>query len=158
MDCRWNIPLDPALFVTTPPDGLVDATPPSEEEDIAQIVAALKLYARLSGGEYPRFSQFDGDAVRDQMLKFAGFTGTSQDKWKDDPTFVEIQNASVGLNWVARILADKVNAGYNGATVGLQDKDKVLLWWIAWTPADDDLFRVFYGDLPNRTPAARQMV
>ena len=101
-DCRWNIELHPQLFVPTPPEGFTDTTPPDKEEDVAEIVATLKLYARLSGGHYPRLGEFDDKAVGEEMLKLAGFTGTPQDGRNEDPTFLEIQNANAGLNWLAR--------------------------------------------------------
>jgi hypothetical protein len=146
-DCRWNIELDPQLFVTTPPEGFTDATPPSKEEDITQIAVTLKLYAQLSRAHYPRITEFDDEAIREEMLKLAGFAGAPRDEWKRDPTYNEIQKAGVGLDWVARILRDKVNSGYYGATVAPQDKDKVLLWWWLAGPGSDHQFRVFYGDL-----------
>jgi hypothetical protein len=38
---------------------------------------------------------------------------------------------------------NKYNAGYHGSTVGPQDKNKAVLWWMY--PLDQ--YRVFYGDL-----------
>ena len=143
-NCRWNIELDPQLFATTPPAGLIDATPPSRAEDIAQITAALKLYAQLSGGHYPRVTEFDDEAIRAEMLKFAGFMGVPQETWNDDPTYRDIQMARAGLNWTARVLRNKSGTGYYGETVGPKDMDKVLFWCRADAP---DRFRVFYGDL-----------
>jgi hypothetical protein len=80
-DCLWNIEIDPKLFDTTPPDGYTDITAPSDEKAIAEIVAALKLYAELSGGHYPRVTTFDADVIHKEMLKLARFTGSRQEDW-----------------------------------------------------------------------------
>jgi len=147
-NCRWDIDLDPKLFQPTPPEGYTDITPPRDEKPLAQIAAAIKLYAQLSGGHYPpidTFSEeFDGDAIRDEMLKRAGFTGPPQAQWTSDKKFQDIQQAAAGLDWIAKIVRDKNNTGYHGLRVGPQDNDKVLLWW---TLSDPQRYRVFYGDL-----------
>jgi outer membrane lipoprotein-sorting protein len=143
-DCRWNIDVDAKLFDTTPPDGYEDITPPSDEKSLAEIVAVLKLYARLSGGHYPKVSTIDVDAIRDEMFALAGFSDLPQENWKADPKLVEIQKSTTGLKWLARILRHKFNAGYQGHTVGPADKEKALLWWMV---AVDQSYRVFYGDL-----------
>ncbi|HEV3138114.1 MAG TPA: hypothetical protein VGZ26_09420 [Pirellulales bacterium] len=147
-DCHWDIDLDPKLFQPTPPEGYTDITPPTDEKQLAQIAAALKLYAQLSGGHYPpidTFSEkFDGDAIGDEMLKLAGVTGSPQAQWKSNKKFQDIQQAAAGLDWIAKIVRDKNNTGYHGLKVGPQDNDKVLLWW---TLSDPPRYRVFYGDL-----------
>jgi hypothetical protein len=142
-DCRWNIEVDPKLFDTTPLAGYEDITPPNDEKDIAEMVAALKLYAELSGGSYPQVSTFDADAIHDEMLRMAGFAGTPRVEQNDDPMFHKIQGAASGLKWIARVLRHKYNAGYYGESVGPHDKEQALLWWMA----DLHAYRVFYGDL-----------
>ena len=52
-DFRWNIALDSKLFEPVIPQGYADITPPTEQSDLDQIVAALRLFAQLSGGHYP---------------------------------------------------------------------------------------------------------
>ena len=54
-DIQWNIDLDPKLFDPTPPEGYTDDTPkpPSLEDQVRDIVAAMKIYAQASGGCYP---------------------------------------------------------------------------------------------------------
>lgn len=143
-DCRWNIALDPKLFEQAPPPGYVDTTPPRSEKELAQIAEALALYADLSGGHYPRVAKFDAEAIRDEMLKLAGFTGPPQAQWTQDKKFRQIQQATVGLGLIARTLRNKYSVGYEGLKVGPHDKLKVLLWWNAWDPKG---YRVFYGDL-----------
>jgi outer membrane lipoprotein-sorting protein len=140
-DCRWNIEIDPKLFDPTPPDGYDDITPPTDQKAIAEIVAALKLYAALSGGHYPQVATFDADTIHDEMLMLAG---------NHDKRLREVKKVTTGLEWIARVARNGVNAGYYGKTVGPTDKEKVLFWW---NVADEDesitdqSYRVFYGDL-----------
>jgi len=54
---------------------------------------------------------------------------------------------TAGLDWLTRILLDHYRAGFFGAEVGPQDKDKVLLWWGAAREDAKDEYRLFYGDL-----------
>jgi hypothetical protein len=146
-DCRWNIEIDPKLFDATPPAGYEDITPPSDDQAIAEIVAALKLYAQLSGGNYPRVEAFDADAVHREMLNLAGFTGQPQEDWEK---LLEIKQTTTGLKWIGLVLRNGINAGYYGADVNSEDKDKVLLWWRAVErpqSTHEFSYRVFYGDL-----------
>ncbi len=53
-DFRWNIALDSKLFDTAAPAGYADITPPDDAKTLAEITAALRLYAELSGGKYRR--------------------------------------------------------------------------------------------------------
>jgi hypothetical protein len=146
-DCRWNIDLDPKLFDATPPEGYVDISPPTDENDIAGFAAALKLYADLSGGHYPGGTNLDADALHDEMLKLAGFTGPPRPEWANDKRFQQIQQAKPSLDWLARVLRNTVNTGYFGDAVRPADKDKILLWWNVAKAATENPFRVFYGDL-----------
>jgi hypothetical protein len=146
-DCRWNIELDPKWFDATPPEGYVDISPPTDEKDIAAISAALKLYADLSGGRYPRGTNLDADAVHDEMLKLAGFRGPTRPEWTNDKRFEAIQHAKPSLDWLARLLRNTVNTGYYGESVRPADNDKILLWWSVAKSATESPFRVFYGDL-----------
>jgi outer membrane lipoprotein-sorting protein len=149
-DCRWNIEIDPKLFDTTPPKGYEDISPPSDTKAIAEIVAALKLYAELSGGHYPRVTAFDPEAIRNEMLKLVTYTGQRREDWQK---LLRIEQAAVGLNKIAPVLRNTTNAGYYGDEVGPKDKEKVLLWWTVVDPLDppestyESSFRVFYGDL-----------
>ena len=52
-DIQWNVELDPKLFDTTAPAGFLDVTLPDDEQTIAEVVSALRLYAQLSDGHYP---------------------------------------------------------------------------------------------------------
>jgi hypothetical protein len=160
-NCHWNIPLDDELFDTQPPPGLINTTAPKDEKTIAQMVAALRMYAELSGGHYPRVrtidpgkrrdpdapsdppSLFDAGKIQSEMFELSGFTGKPQPEWREDPTYRKILSTASGLDHLARVLYDNHHAGYYGADVGPQEKDKVLLWFVA----DRGMWRICYGDL-----------
>ncbi len=143
-DFRWNTDLDPKLFEPTPPAGFADVTPPDDPKELAQIAAALKLYAQLSGGHYPRVRRFDGRVVRDEMLKLAGFDGVPKPEWDKDPKYQSIQQATAGLDWIGRIIRNRYHASYDGKNVGPTDKDKLLMWWRVSSP---ERYCLIYGDL-----------
>jgi hypothetical protein len=167
-DIRWNVDIPSEQFATVAPLGLIDTTPPKNEEDISIIVEALKLYAELSGGRYPGIRttypgtrskesdpphKFDASAVKEEMLRLAGFTGPPRSEWSHDANFQQIEAAASGLERLSHVLLDPHHAGFFGDEVDAQDKDKVLLWWRAGTvnPAGEydreGYSRVFYGDL-----------
>jgi outer membrane lipoprotein-sorting protein len=143
-DFRWNTDLDPKLFEPTPPAGFADITPPDGQKELTEIAAALKLYAQLSGGHYPRVRRFDGRVVRDEMLKLAGFDGEPKPEWDKDPKYQSIQQATAGLDWIGRIIRNRYHASYDGKKVGPADKDKLLMWWRVSSP---ERYCLIYGDL-----------
>jgi hypothetical protein len=154
-DCRWNIDVDAKWFDTTPPEGYEEITPPGDEDDIAEIVAALRLYAELSGGHFPRVTTFEAAPIQNEMLDLAGFRGPAREEWKQDERFVKIKQASTGLEWIARIVRSKYNAGYDGQSIGPQEKDKALLWWLVDAAGS---YRVIYGDLRTELLSREQWV
>ncbi|HEY1784301.1 MAG TPA: hypothetical protein VGG30_02085, partial [Pirellulales bacterium] len=119
-----------------------NTTPPSEQRDLDQIAAALRLYSQLSGGHYPRTKEFDPAAIRDEMIKLAD-AATPANSAAREQKHREIDQAMAGLNWIARILRNRLVSGYRGLSVGPADKDQVLLWWTTVR----DRYDVFYGDL-----------
>ncbi|HEX4145597.1 MAG TPA: hypothetical protein VHY91_18975 [Pirellulales bacterium] len=141
-DFRWNIALDPKLFVPVIPEGYADTTPPTDKGDLDQVAAALRLYSQLSGGHYPPTKEFDPAAIRDEMLKMAD-AATAANSAAREQKHREIDQAKAGLNWIARILRNRLVSGYRGAKVGPVDKDQVLLWWTTVR----DRYGVFFGDL-----------
>jgi hypothetical protein len=144
-DCRWNIELDAKLFDTTPPEDYEDITPPTSEKEIAEMIAALKLYTQISGGHYPQGPTFDADVVQNDMRQRAGFSGPAQEAWKHDPRYTDIQQSGAGLRSIARVVRNTYNAGYYGEAVGPRDTERALLWWMA--NAAPETYRVIYGDL-----------
>jgi outer membrane lipoprotein-sorting protein len=152
-DFRWNTELDPKLFEPIPPPGFTDVTPPETQKELDQIASALKLYADLSGGHFPRVRRFDSQAVRDEMLKLAGFDGPARPEWKDNPKFQAIEQAAPGLDWIARILRNRYHASYDGRHVGPRDKDKLLMWWRLASP---ERYCLIYGDLRTQIAGAAE--
>lgn len=142
-DFRWNIELDQKLFDPTPAAGCDDISPPKDENDLAQIAAALRLYGELSGGQHPQAKPFKANGIHEEMKKMAGFDGPAQPDWASNPKYLQIEKAVGGLNWIERILRNRFSAGYRGMIVGPAEKDKVLLWWTD----SKDRYRVYYGDL-----------
>ncbi|HEY4309630.1 MAG TPA: hypothetical protein VGN12_09295 [Pirellulales bacterium] len=146
-DFRWNVDLDPRLFDATPPADCTDVTPPTGEDAPRQIADALKLYATLCN-RYPqvdsRVETFDVAAIRDEMLRAAGFTGPANPAWKQQQKYREIEDANIALKEVSRVLRNRYHAGYDGLHVGKANSEKVLLWW---RQAETDGLRVFFGDL-----------
>jgi outer membrane lipoprotein-sorting protein len=149
-DFRWNVDLDPQLFDATPPADCTDVTPPTGEDAPPQIADALKLYATLCG-RYPqvdsRVGTFDAAAIHDEMLRAAGFTGPAIRAWKQQQKYRDIEDASIALKEVSRVLRNRYHAGYDGLHVGQADSEKVLLWW---RQTETDGLRVFFGDLRTR--------
>jgi outer membrane murein-binding lipoprotein Lpp len=154
-DCRWNIKLDDSLFKTMPPDGFVNSTWPTKRAKIDEIVSALRLYAELSGGKYPKLLKFDRDAVRRQMLENAGFNGPPQADWAKKKKFQQIEGAMPGLQQLADVLVDIWHTGYYADKVTAQDKDNVLFWW---PDSVDRKYVVFYGDLRSEVIPGPKLV
>lgn len=144
-NCRWNIDLDDSLFEPIEPAGYDNTTWPTEVDDaVEKIAQALRLYAQLSGGHYPRVTKFDGDAIHDEMVKMAATIAPTQSETEREETLQELQQATPGLQWLTRILKNEHHTGYYGMDVDPSDNEKVLLWW----PLDiNDDYRVIYGDL-----------
>jgi hypothetical protein len=167
-DIQWNMELDPRLFDTTPPAGFLDITLPNDERSVAEVVAALQLYAELSGGRYPHVekldnrncvTKFDAEACYREMLDLAGFTGPLQDEWADDPHYQRIEQARPGLDTLERIFhSPKWLIGYYGPDIGIGDKGKLLLWWGAAKENDKDEYRLFYGDLRTEIAPRKKWV
>lgn len=141
----WNALIDDSLFDTTPPDGYTNKTrlPKSVAAQVEQIVDSLKLYAKLSGGHYPKVSQIYGDSTRDKMLEMAGFNGGFDKDWLNDPKYQEIRESTGGFGRINVLQRQNPDIKYFGQTVGPKDSDKVLIYW----QLDDGSYQVIYGDL-----------
>jgi outer membrane lipoprotein-sorting protein len=155
---RWNVDLDPKLFDPVPPEGYSEnARPPSSLDDQVQKIAmGLKLYAKYSGGHYPRVKMLYGDVTRDEFVKLSGAPYPPRKKEDSaNPRLKEVYDAVWGFSTINTILRENADAAYHGRTVGPGDKDKVLLRW----KLDDGTFSVIYGDLRCETvPPARLRV
>jgi len=143
---RWNADLDPKLFDPAPPEGYAETVRPASpvDEQVRRITEGLKLYAKYSGGHYPRVKMLYGDVTRDEFVKLSGapFPPKKDEDFKD-PRIKMVHDATWGFSWINTILRENADAAYHGKTVGPDDKDKVLLRW----KLDDGSYEVIYGDL-----------
>ena len=154
-DFQWNVDLDEKLFDTTPPAGYADNTPkpPTVEEQTAAIVDALKFYAEVSDGHYPRVKMVYGDVTMHEMEKKLGFRGKLSDEQIRSDNYVRYLRAIAGFGWVNTIQRENADAAYYGKTVGPKDAGAVLLRW----RLDDGRYRVIYGDLHAETVNGEQL-
>jgi hypothetical protein len=154
-DFRWNVDLDPKLFDPAPPEGYAENVPPVRpiDEQVKKITTSLKLYARYSGGHYPRVKMLYGDVTRDEFVKLSGapYPPRKEADFKD-ARVKDVHDAVPGFSTINTILRENTDAAYHGKTVGPNDKDKVLLRW----KLDDGSYEVIYGDLrAEAVPAGR---
>ncbi len=154
-DFHWNLDLDPRLFDPTPPEGFAETARPASpvDEQVRKITESLKLYAKYSGGHYPRVKMLYGDVTRDEFVKLSGAPyPPRKDEDFRDPRVAMVNDATWGFAHINSILRDNADAAYHGKTVGPDDKDKVLLRW----KLDDGTYEVIYGDLRSEAvPAGR---
>jgi hypothetical protein len=149
-NCRWNIELDDELFLPMEPAGYDDTTWPRDEKSVAAMVDALRLYAVLSGGHYPRVSHkpgvtgFHGDEIQQEMFRLAASAAQSQNEKKAAELHQQVEQVKAGLDLITRALKNSYHTGYYGMEVTHNDNEKLLMWW----PADvGDGYQVIYGDL-----------
>ena len=154
-DFHWNADLDPKLFDPAPLEGYVETVPPATKVDdqVKKITAGLKLYAKYSGGHYPRVKMLYGDVTRDEFVKLSGAPyPPRKDADFKDSRVQEVNDATWGFATINTILRENADAAYHGRRVGPDDKDKVLFRW----KLDDGSYEVIYGDLrAEAVPAGR---
>ncbi len=145
-DFHWNVDLDPKLFDPTPPEGYAETVPPASPliDQVGKITKGLKLYAKYSGGHYPRVKILYGDVTRDEFVKLSGAPYPPRKKEEfADPRCQEVDDATRGFATINQILRNNADAAYHGKTVEPDDRDKVLFRW----KLDDGSYEVVYGDL-----------
>jgi outer membrane lipoprotein-sorting protein len=154
-DFQWNTALDEKLFDTTPPAGYADNTPkpPTVEEQTAAIVDALKFYAEVSDGRYPRVKMVYGDVTMHDLEKKIGLEGRPTAEQIKSKNYVRYLRAIQGFGWVNTIQRENADAAYYGKTVGAKDAGAVLLRW----KLDDGRCQVIYGDLRAETVSGEQL-
>jgi outer membrane lipoprotein-sorting protein len=152
---KWNEEFSREIFDVTAPKGYADKTQPEEsiEEQVAQIREALKLYAELSGGHYPKVQKVYGDATRDEMFKMAGINTPPTPEQSKDSRYVEIRKATSGLARINVIQRENENAAFHGIDVGPNDAGKVLFRW----KLPDGRYQVIYGDLRSEAVSAERL-
>jgi outer membrane lipoprotein-sorting protein len=143
---RWNVDLDPKLFDPSPPEGYAETVPPASpvDDQVRAINDGLRLYAKYSGGHYPRVKMLYGDVTRDELVTLSGapYPPHTEADFKD-ARVKEVNDATLGFATINSILRDNADAAYYGKAVGPGHKDKVLLRW----KLPDGSYEVIYGDL-----------
>jgi outer membrane lipoprotein-sorting protein len=150
---QWNIDPDPKLFETEAPAGYVQGTSNAKritaEALLKKVTLALRTYADLCGGHYPRITRTFAEPVRDEMYQAASISyppTTKQMQSKDYQKLLDAEGGFAELNATVMMSVDG-DAAYYGKTVGPNDKDKVLLRW----KRDDGKYQVIFGDLHSET-------
>jgi hypothetical protein len=152
---RWNVEMDPKLFDPTPPEGFAETERKAApvDEQVRKITDSLRLFAKYSGGHYPRVKMVYGDVTRDELIKLSGAPyppRTNEDL--NNPKLSMVYEATWGFSHMNAILRDNADAAYYGKSVGPDNKDKVLMRW----KLDDGTYEVIYGDLRSEAvPAGR---
>lgn len=154
-DFRWNIDLDPKLFVPAPPEGYTDATakPVPVKDEVPQIVESLRIYSDLSGGSYPQMNRISLPVIWNKLHQMIGITGWTTPEQARSEKYARIKAARAGFSKMHDISYSNRDAAYYGKTVGPNDKGKVLLRW----KLDDGRYEVIFGDLRAETVAADRL-
>jgi len=143
---RWNVALDPKLFEPVAPPGYVKrrrSLPPMAEQ-LRAIVKALRIYAELFDGHYPRVTRVQPGVLHDEMFKKVGIppdAATTEQKRSSE--YANVLVATTGFSWFYRIQKEVPDVAYYGKSVEPNDKNKVLARW----KLDADKYQVIYGDL-----------
>jgi hypothetical protein len=158
-DFQWNVELSPDLFKAEAPAGYREqpksaAEFPPLEKVLTGVVFALKTYAELCGGHYPRVTRDFAEPVRDEMYKAAGVPYPPHTiEQIRDKTYQKVFKAQNGFFTFNRVFMFNPDVAYYGKTVGPKDKDKVLLRW----KLDDGRYEVIFGDLRDETVTAERL-
>jgi outer membrane lipoprotein-sorting protein len=145
---EWNIALDESLFNSTPPPGYTDETPtpPDASQQTAEITEALKVYAKAFDGKYPRGKTVYDVVVINALSEKLGLANLTPTEQLTQPSVVDFSKSQEGFSMLSDLLRDNPKAAWNGSSVTVKDKDKVLL---SWQTADG--FQVLFGDLKSKT-------
>ncbi len=154
---QWNIELDPTLFPTTAPAGYAEvrSKPYKTADYVMWIRQALKTFAEVCGGHYPRITRTFAEPVRDEMFKAAGLSYPPTTKQMNGEAYLKVSDAEARFNLfnVGVMMPVDADAAYYGKTVGPKDKYKVLLRW----KGDDGKYQVIFGDLHVETATLEQV-
>lgn len=153
---QWSAQFDSELFDTVPPEGYVDETPkpPSVTEVVERIRQALKFYAEVMGGHYPRVKMVYGDVTMNELWDKLGIDTRhlTPETIKSDAYGKSVRSTR-GFASINGILRDNADAAYYGQSVGPNDKDKVLLRW----KLEDGGYHVIFGDLHDESVSAERL-
>ncbi len=150
---RWDVTLSPELFNPQLPADYIDVTPaPADSnEQVAEIVTALRTYAEVADGRYPTRIDSSLSNVKSQLRAQLGFPMNS---WSPEQEgYARYCKAVLGFDTIGKIQRENLHFGYFGQSVGLKDVAKVLMHW----ERDVGNYRVIYGDLKSETVTEFQL-
>ncbi len=129
--------------------------PPSLEDQTRAITGALKLYAELSGGHYPRVKMIYGDFTRDEMRKMAGFEGppTLEDNYEETNGLTRFRKRPEA--WARSTLSCGITPTRRTTVErsGHQIASKILLRW----KLEKNRYQVIFGDLRSETVSSERL-
>ncbi|MHC5110499.1 MAG: hypothetical protein ACYTHJ_11550 [Planctomycetota bacterium] len=161
---KWDEVLDPEMFVPQIPAGFREiniAVPAADEEGL---INGLRLFAKLSGGDYPaslELSRFHAEIaalVAENVVKNFHAPSKNDDSENDkvkvdgnDPFMEALTQEMLDISTAARFFQSLVTEGaspeYFGESVSPEDADAILLRWVLPSGAS----RVVHGDLTVET-------
>lgn len=146
----WDTPLEAKLFELDVPDGtpqIAVAVPPAAEQTL---IAGLRRYAEMSGGEYP--PAMDMTTISSSIARLVAVREAQGDKNENVITrdlAADMLTLRQMCQFYRQLLRDGHEPEYSGDSVTSADAKAVLLrWWV-----DDSTQRVIYGDLHAETLA-----
>ena len=129
---RWNEGIAPELFNPEPPKDFVEKEdlPIEPERAVTEIVKALRAYAKVTGGEYPKVKVIYGDVIRDKLYEMDAKNEYMEGNfgWAVMSTYMRRRESS-----------------YHGIEVNQSTPNEVLFRW----KRDDGKFQVIYGNLES---------
>jgi outer membrane lipoprotein-sorting protein len=149
-DFQFDLPVDESLFSLQPPPGYtvvdtpVDVSPSTESD----LTAALRQYAEMTGGEFPK--AFDTPSTMVFVEKLMTNLGIKKGQDPEPRQQKEMMTALFKLNrglMFALQLPPKTDAHYAGKGVKLGAADKPIFWY---RPKDAKRYRVICADLSVR--------
>jgi outer membrane lipoprotein-sorting protein len=153
-DIVFDVPLDDELFSVEVPDGYttahtmqIDASEPTESD----LIEALRMWADLSGGEFPSALNMGVVEELAKVLESKGDLKRVEGSDLSDPKFKEFMdtytNAFVKISrgfMFVHSLPEQSDWHYAGQEATTEDLDTAIFWY---KPEGTEMYRVIYADL-----------
>lgn len=150
-DFKWNVDLDPVLFVPEIPSDYTSQDMAEPEINEGTAINALRSFAELTDGHYPQSLDVLSliKEISEVLTKKYGPEFISkQDEY--DSKLMSVLPAGV---FYGRMEIGKKEPAYYGDTVTAKDSGKVLLRW----RVSDGLYRVVFADLSAANYSAEEL-